>query len=199
MTTEDSEKLSFIYLASSSPRRQELLSQLGLRFEVLAAAVDESVRDGESGADYVGRLAAEKSAAALPALAPGAPPVLAADTAVEIDRRILGKPADESDAERMLTLLSGRTHEVLTAVSVRDNSRNLVEISRSRVRFRAISAPEIARYWQSGEPAGKAGAYAIQGLGAVFVEELSGSYTGVMGLPLYETAHILNKFGYRVF
>lgn len=199
MTTEDRENRNFIYLASASPRRHELLGQLGLDFEVLAVDVDESVRDGESGAGYVGRLAAEKSRVARAGLASGDPPVLAADTAVVLDRQILGKPADERDAERMLTLLSGRTHEVLTAVSVRDHLRNLVEISRSRVRFRAISAPEIAHYWQSGEPAGKAGAYAIQGLGAIFVEELRGSYSGVMGLPLYETACILNKFRYRFF
>ena len=116
-----------------------------------------------------------------------------------VDQDIFGKPVDEADAIRMLTLLSGRTHRVLTAVSVRNDSRDIVDLSCSTVRFRAISSAQIKDYWRSGEPDGKAGAYAIQGLGAIFVEEIHGSYSGVMGLPLYETARILDNFGYRLF
>jgi septum formation protein len=189
----------FIYLASASPRRSELLTQLGLTFDVVPADIDESVRPGEEGAEYVQRLASNKSRVALSALARGGPAVLAADTAVVVDQEILGKPVDEADAVRMLTLLSGRTHLVLTAVSVRNDSRDIVELCRSTVRFRAISASQISDYWQTGEPRGKAGAYAIQGLGALFIEEIRGSYSGVMGLPLYETARILDYFGYRFF
>jgi septum formation protein len=199
MNSGDSDTPDFVYLASASPRRRELLDQLGLRFDVLPADIDESVRPGEEAAEYVQRLAGEKSHAAWSALPRAGPAVLAADTVVCVDREILGKPADEADAIRMLTLLSGRAHSVLTAVSVRNDSREVVDLSRSTVRFRAISADQIEDYWRSGEPEGKAGAYAIQGLGAVFIEELHGSYSGVMGLPLYETARILNYFGYRFF
>jgi septum formation protein len=199
MKSTDSRNPDFVYLASASPRRSELLTQLGLNFEVVPVDVDEAVRPGEGGAEYVQRLASDKSRAAWSALARGAAAVLAADTAVVVDDEILGKPADEADASRMLTLLSGRTHSVLTAVSVRNDSRDIVELSRSTVRFRALSAAEISVYWQTGEPMDKAGAYAIQGQGAVFIEELCGSYSGVMGLPLYETARILNDFGYRFF
>ncbi len=199
MNAQDHGKSGFIYLASASARRSELLTQLGLKFDVVPADIDESVRPGEECAEYVQRIAGDKSRAAWSRLTRGGPAVLAADTAVVVDQEILGKPADEADAMRMLTLLSGRTHSVLTAVSVRNDSRDIVELSRSTVRFRAISAVQIKDYWQTGEPGGKAGAYAIQGLGAVFVEELHGSYSGVMGLPLYETARILDYFGYRLF
>ena len=199
MNAQDHGKSGFIYLASASPRRSELLTQLGLNFEVVPADVDESARPGEECTEYVQRIAGDKSRAAWSRLAGDGPAVLAADTAVVVDQEILGKPADEADAMRMLTLLSGRTHSVVTAVSVRNDSREIVDLSRSTVRFRAISAAQINDYWQTGEPGGKAGAYAIQGLGAVFVEELHGSYSGVMGLPLYETARILDFFGYRLF
>ena len=199
MNAQDHGKSGFIYLASASPRRSELLTQLGLKFDIVPADIDESVRPAEECAEYVQRIAGDKSQAAWSRLARGGPAVLAADTAVVVDQEILGKPADEADAMRMLTLLSGRTHLVLTAVSVRNDSRDIVDLSRSTVRFRAISTAQINAYWQTGEPGGKAGAYAIQGLGAVFVEELHGSYSGVMGLPLYETARILDYFGYRLF
>jgi septum formation protein len=187
----------FIYLASASPRRRELLAQLGLEFEVVPVDVDESLSAGEAGVDYVQRLAGEKSRAAWSQKGGHGRAVLAADTAVVIDGLILGKPADESDAMRMLTQLSDRTHEVLTAVSVRDDSREVTELSCSSVTFREITHAEIGAYWRSGEPADKAGAYAIQGMGAMFIENLSGSYSGVMGLPLFETARLLNLFGYR--
>lgn len=199
MNPADYNNSHFIYLASTSPRRSELLMQLGMKFDVVPVDIDESVRPGEECAEYVQRVASEKSQVAWSGLARGGPAVLAADTVVVVDQEILGKPADEADAIRMLTLLSGRTHTVLTAVSVRNDSRDIVDLSRSTVRFRTISAAQIKDYWQSGEPDGKAGAYAIQGLGAIFVEEIHGSYSGVMGLPLYETARILDYFGYRLF
>jgi len=199
MKSEDPVNTDSIYLASASPRRSELLAQLGLKFDVVPVDVDESVRSGEECADYVQRLASKKSEVAWSGLARGGPAVLAADTAVVVDQEILGKPADEADAARMLNLLSGRSHSVLTAVSVRNDAREIVDLSRSTVRFRVISASQIGDYWRTGEPRGKAGAYAIQGLGAVFVAELHGSYSGVMGLPLYETARILDYFGYRLF
>jgi septum formation protein len=199
MKSADRDNPGFIYLASASPRRSQLLAQLGLKFDVVPVDIDESVRPGEDSAEYVQRVASEKSRAAWSGLARGGPAVLAADTAVVADQEIFGKPADEADAIRMLTRLSGRTHRVLTAVSVRNDSRDIVDLSCSTVRFRAISSAQIKDYWRSGEPDGKAGAYAIQGLGAIFVEEIHGSYSGVMGLPLYETARILDNFGYRLF
>jgi septum formation protein len=199
MKSADRDKPGFIYLASASPRRSALLTQLGLRFDVIPVDIDESVRPGEDSAEYVQRVAREKSRVAWSGLARGGPPVLAADTAVVADHEIFGKPVDEADAIRMLTLLSGRTHRVLTAVSVRNDTRDIVDLSCSVVRFRMISSVQIKDYWRSGEPDGKAGAYAIQGLGAIFVEDIHGSYSGVMGLPLYETARILDYFGYRLF
>jgi septum formation protein len=197
MTAEARNHPGPIYLASASPRRRELLTQIGFEFEVVPVDLDESRRPGEAGDEYVLRLAAEKSRAAASGPARTGT-VIAADTAVRIDDQILGKPADRDDALRMLAQLSGRTHEVFTAVSVRVGSREAAELSRSAVTFRAISRAEMDDYWQSGEPRGKAGAYAIQGLGAVFVEALRGSYSGVMGLPLFETANLLIGFGYRI-
>ena len=188
----------FIHLASASPRRSELLDQLGLRCDVHPADIDESQRPGEEPAAYVERLALEKAQASLASMSAPRAPVLAADTTVVIDGGILGKPRDQDDAIRMLAQLSGRRHEVLTAVAVVDTSRAETALSRSSVTFRPIEPAEMEAYWHSGEPVDKAGAYAIQGLGAVFVEELRGSYSGVMGLPLFETARILSTFGYRL-
>jgi septum formation protein len=187
----------FLYLASASPRRSELLTQLGLRFEVLPVDVDESRTRGEAGADYVCRLAMCKARDARATLGFAAAPVLAADTAVVVDDDIFGKPSNQDDAVRMLTALSGRVHEVFTAVAALDGSKEGYRLSRTRVRFRPVSKAQMTNYWQTGEPAGKAGAYAIQGLGAVLIEEIHGSYTGVMGLPLFETAHLLTDFGFR--
>lgn len=183
-----------LVLASASPRRRQLLLQIGVAHAVLAQDIDESRRDGETAQAYVARMADEKAAAALAALADPGATVLAADTAVVIGDTVLGKPADQADAVAMLGLLSGRTHSVLTAVTVASAARREHEVSRSEVSFRPISPREAERYWQSGEPRGKAGAYAIQGLGAVFVESLRGSYSGVMGLPLFETAALLERF-----
>ncbi len=194
----DRETPAFLYLASASPRRSELLRQLGVEIRVTPAEVDEAIRPGEAADAYVTRLALEKSRAALRTLEAADAPVLAADTAVVVDDLILGKPRDAADATRMLNLLSGRGHEVLTSVAVCDSARESVVVNRTDVRFRSLEPDEIAAYWQSGEPAGKAGAYAIQGMGAIFIEEIRGSYSGVMGLPLFETARLLRDFGYRL-
>jgi len=184
----------FLYLASASPRRSELLKQLGLRFEICPVDLDETAQLGEAGADYVRRLALTK---AREAMAPGGAPVLAADTAVVVENRIFGKPAHQDDAIHMLSSLSGRVHEVFTAVAVYDGLREASRLSRTRVQFRSISKAEMINYWQTGEPVDKAGAYAIQGQGAVLIEEIRGSYSGVMGLPLFETAQLLTDFGFR--
>jgi len=194
----DRETPAFLYLASASPRRSELLRQLGVEIRVTPAEVDEAIRPGEAADAYVTRLALEKSRAALRTLEAADAPVLAADTAVVVDDLILGKPRDAADATRMLNLLSGRGHEVLTSVAVCDSARESVVVNQTDVRFRSLEPDEIAAYWQSGEPAGKAGGYAIQGMGAIFIEEIRGSYSGVMGLPLFETARLLRDFGYRL-
>lgn len=191
-------------LASASPRRRELLQQIGVAHVVRVADVDERVQDGELPADYVLRLARAKASAVF--AAPTAPraanglrlPVLGADTTVVIDDRILGKPADLADCRAMLSRLAGREHEVLSAIALVHEGGSDARLSRSRVRFRPIAAGEIDRYWASGEPRDKAGGYAIQGLGAVFVEALAGSYSGVMGLPLFETATLLVAAGVPV-
>jgi septum formation protein len=184
----------FVYLASGSPRRRELLEQIGVPFRVLGTAVDEAALPGEGAAHYVVRLAAAKADAGWAARAV-ARPVLAADTAVVLNGSILGKPKDRAEAERMLRDLSARTHEVLTAVALRSEEGLRERLSRSEVTFRAISPAEARAYWDSGEPHDKAGAYAIQGRAAVFVADLRGSYTGVMGLPLFETALLLAQAG----
>lgn len=184
-----------LVLASASPRRRELLSQIGVPHVVLAADVDESARPFETPAALVTRLARAK-AMAVHARDGGARPVLGADTLVVLGTGIFGKPQDEADACRMLAALSGRTHQVLTAVVLVMPGGKVAEaLSLSEVRMRPISDAEARSYWASGEPSGKAGAYAIQGRGAVFIEHISGSYSGVMGLPLYETAQLLQAQG----
>jgi septum formation protein len=187
-----------IVLASASERRSRLLDQIGVRHRSVAANIDETPRRGESPQHYVARLARGKADAISEASgAPPAAPVLAADTTVVLHGQLFGKPADEADCIAMLTALAGRTHEVLTAVVLRHGRGVREALSTSYVSLRAIDAAECRRYWASGEPAGKAGAYAIQGLGAVFVERLAGSFSGVMGLPLYETAALLDGAGVR--
>lgn len=182
-----------LVLASASPRRSELLAQAGVRHVVQVAGVDESVRDGESPADYVERLARAKAVAVLPLA--GALPVLGADTTVVVDDEILGKPVDAADAARMLARLSGREHRVLTAVAVCRGSEILSRTSDTRVWFRVLDERLIARYVATGEPLDKAGAYGIQGLGGTLVTRIDGSYTGVVGLPLAETVALLEAFG----
>ena len=184
-----------LYLASGSPRRRELLTQIGIPFTTLSASVDETPLPDEAATAYVERLARAKANAGLNALDSTAPlAVLGADTAVVLDGRILGKPVDRDDALAMLAMLSGREHQVLTAVAVDDQQRCLSVCVVSQVLFRQISTQEADAYWASGEPLDKAGSYAIQGLGAVFVRRIEGSYSAVVGLPLSETAELLGQF-----
>jgi septum formation protein len=188
----------FVYLASASPRRRQLLSQIGVNFQVLSVDIDESIAAVEAPERYVLRVAEAKAVAGLAhraaARGPEAP-VLGADTAVVTGGAILGKPADRADAERMLGLLSAGTHEVLTAVALAIDGGIMSRLSRSEVTFREITRAEARDYWNTGESRDKAGGYAIQGYGAVFVAALRGSYSGVMGLPLYETAQMLRSAG----
>ena len=180
-----------LILASASPRRRELLAQLGIGCKVMPAGIPEQHQQGESPEAYVQRIAAEKSLA-VQTQEDGRLPVLAADTEVVLDGQIFGKPRDQADASEMLGRLSGRDHTVFSAVSLRHGANHWTALSVSTVRFRIITADEIDAYWRTGEPCDKAGAYAIQGLGAVFVERLTGSFSGVMGLPLRETAELLS-------
>ena len=174
-----------LYLASGSPRRRELLTQIGVPFTVVNAAIDETPLGDESPASYVERLARGKAAAGLATLVDTTNAcVLGADTAVILDGRILGKPLDQADALAMLLALSDREHEVLTAIAVLDDQRCETRLVSSRVRFRKVSTQEATTYWHSGEPQDKAGGYAIQGLAAVFVAGLNGSYSAVVGLPV---------------
>ncbi|MEJ8859679.1 Maf family protein [Variovorax robiniae] len=199
-------KPSFIYLASQSPRRAQLLGQLGVRHELLLAAPDEdaealeAVRGGESPSAYVQRVTGLKLDAAVARHARlGLPPapILCADTTVALGRVILGKPEDASDAHRMLGMLSGHTHRVLTAVAVQNGRRRVAALSVSRVTFGKVSRKDIADYVASGEPLGKAGAYAVQGRAAAFIEHMTGSYSGIMGLPMYETNALLQQAGFK--
>ncbi|HVY66711.1 MAG TPA: Maf family protein [Gammaproteobacteria bacterium] len=189
-------KKDFVYLASASPRRSELLRQIGVPFEVRPAAIPEDQAPGEAPEPYVRRIAAAKAAAVWAGLeAREQRPVLAADTAVVLDGRVLGKPADADDAERMLAGLSGRAHRVLTAVALQTSSGCDTALAESEVRFRATTLAERRAYCATGEPFDKAGGYGIQGRAAVFVEHLRGSYSAVVGLPLYETALLLARHG----
>jgi septum formation protein len=196
-----------IYLASRSPRRRELLTQIGVRFDLLlfrsGSREDQEISEdwlpGESPEDYVQRVARAKAAfgAGLLTRRPlVAHPVLAADTTLDVDGEIIGKPRDETEAANILGRLSGRSHRVLTAIAMARGDRLEHRLSVSEVRFRPISTAEIRRYVQSGEPMDKAGAYGIQGRAAIFVEEIRGSHSGVVGLPLCETALLLRDFGY---
>jgi septum formation protein len=197
----------FIYLASQSPRRRQLLEQLGVRHELLLpdahedAESIEAVVPGEAPARYVRRVTALKLDAAMRRLkCRGLPaaPVLCSDTAVALGRAIYGKPADARDAARMLRELSGTTHRVLTAVAVQNGRKRLEAVSDSRVTFAVLTPAQIRRYVESGEPLGKAGAYAVQGSAAAHISRISGSYTGIMGLPMYETAQMLRALGFRI-
>jgi len=198
-----------IYLASQSPRRRELLTQIGIRFNLLLfrgdtrvdPEIDEVPLPGELPEAYVQRVAAAKarqgmylqSLRHLPAL-----PVLAADTTLDVDGEIIGKPRDNPEATAILERLSGRTHRVLTAIALAHQTRLETRLSISEVRFRALTDIEIQRYVASGEPRDKAGAYGIQGRAAIFVEEIRGSHSGIVGLPLCETALLLRSFGYPI-
>jgi len=183
-----------LHLASSSPRRREILAALGVPFSFAGVDIDESRLEGESVLDMVRRLAREKAQSA----EGGGLPLLGADTVVVLEERVFGKPSSEDDALDMLHTLSGRIHRVLTAVTLIATGRIETAVAESAVRFRDIHPDEAKAYWQSGEPEGKAGSYAIQGLGGIFVESLHGSYSGVVGLPVYETAKLLGQAGIDV-
>jgi septum formation protein len=184
-----------LYLASRSPRRRELLHQIGVRFDLLDIEVDERKLPEELPADYVQRVAEEKAVAGSTLITAAIRrPVLAADTSVVVNGRILGKPEDRDHALWMLEQLSGTTHEVFSAVTL-SQSIAKTRISVSQVTFRKLSQDEMLGYWQTGEPRDKAGSYAIQGLGAQFIARLEGSYSAVMGLPLFETAQLLQQSG----
>ena len=180
-----------LILASASPRRAELLQQIGIKFRVEAAAIDESRNVQEQPFDLVTRLAGEKAKSKLPCNGV----VLAADTIVLDDDAILGKPTDRDHAVDMLRRLANRTHRVVTAICLTDNSRTVTDVVSTLVTLRPITQAEAEFYWESGEPLDKAGGFAIQGLGAVFVKDIQGSYSNVVGLPLFETAAMLNSFG----
>jgi len=197
----------FIYLASQSPRRRQLLEQLGVRHELLLPDLDEdaealeALKPGEAPATYVQRVTQLKLDAALVRLKrrglPAAP-VLCSDTTVALGRTIYGKPEDAADARRMLAELAGQSHRVLTAVVIGTPRRRLQALSSSRVTFAPMSRQQIAAYVAGGEPMGKAGAYAVQGRAAAFISHISGSYSGIMGLPMHETAQLLHTFGFKI-
>ena len=188
--------LEQIVLASASPRRRELLDQIGIRHRVRPVEIDETPNKGELPDDYVLRMATEKATVAWQKSNQELP-VLAADTSVVLDGLIMGKPENEADALTMLSSLSGEVHLVYSGVSLYYGTLREV-LSITEVRFREIEYGEMLAYWQSGEPVDKAGAYAIQGLGAIFVESISGSFSGVVGLPLFETVNLLMDAGITV-
>ena len=185
-----------LILASASPRRRELLAQLDVSFTVLPTDTDESVLSDEGPEAYVQRMALDKAAAGLQTVQRTAC-VLGADTAVVTGGTILGKPRDREDAQQMLQMLSGQTHQVLSGVALMDGVRVHTVLSVTEVTFGVITPAAAAAYWDTGEPVDKAGGYAIQGRGVVFVKHIAGSYSGVVGLPLFETAELLRRFGYR--
>jgi len=187
-----------IYLASQSPRRSELLHQLGIDFSVLVADVPEVVASGEQAEEFVQRLALDKARVGWQ-LSDQTCPVMGADTVVVVDGMILGKPADAADARDMLMELSGRSHVVMTAVALVQGDKEALRLNCSTVTFRKFSEQECHDYVATGEPLDKAGAYAVQGHAAIFIKELHGSYSGVMGLPLYETAQLLEEFNIPLF
>ena len=185
-----------LILASASPRRRELLAQIGVRVDVAPADIDEHEYPNETAAEYVKRLAEEKAKVGFEC--GDGRPALGSDTTVVVDDQILGKPLDFNEAQRMLKQLSGRWHQVITAVAIHSHSFVESRVVVTDVEFRALSETEIAQYWESGEPTDKAGGYGIQGLGAVFVKRIEGSYSSVVGLPLCETAELLAQAGVSV-
>ena len=197
----------FIYLASQSPRRRQLLEQLGVAHRLLLPDVDEdtetleAVMPGEAPARYVRRVTGLKLDAALSRLAHRGltpAPILCSDTTVARGRIIYGKPADARDAARMLRELSGATHRVLTAIAIQHGRKRMEALSDSHVTFAVMTRSQIANYVESGEPMGKAGAYAVQGRAAAYIERISGSYSGIMGLPMHQTAQLLRAFGFKI-
>ena len=183
-----------LILASASPRRTEILHQIGVRHQIVPADIDETPRSGEMATDYVQRMALEKAQHVM-LLSKGSTPVLGADTCVVCDGTIFGKPSQRDEAMDMLGALSGKSHWVHTAVAVAYQGDFALQISSTEVVFRKLSKQECLIYWETGEPIDKAGSYAIQGYGSVFVESIAGSYSGVVGLPIKETYLLLKKFG----
>ncbi len=207
LTTANDDMTEFVYLASQSPRRRQLLEQLGVAYELLLpdanedAEMLEAIHGNESPATYVKRVAGLKLDAALArqkrrGLPPA--PILCSDTTVACGRSIYGKPVDAADARRMLGELSGKTHRVLTAVAIGTPRKIVNALSESKVTFAPLSRAQIAAYVASAEPMGKAGAYAVQGRAAAYLSHISGSYSGIMGLPLFETAQLLRSLGFRL-
>ncbi|WP_085298407.1 Maf family protein [Cognaticolwellia mytili] len=186
-----------LILASQSPRRKELLAQLGYDFQCLPADIDESIRSDENAAQYVARLALEKANAIAQKQANGEAVVLGSDTSVVFQQHILGKPESLDDCIAMLKMLSDNSHQVVTAIAAVQGERSEVITVTTDVDFKALSIAEITRYWQTGEPQDKAGAYGIQGIAGQFVKQIRGSYSSVVGLPLYETAQLLSSFGVK--
>ncbi len=189
--------MTALYLASQSPRRRELLAQIGVQFQVLSVDVEERQAPNESPEGYVQRLACDKSLAGWQKLSASSDvdaAVMGADTIVVLDGEVLEKPSDEADGTRMLMTLSGRVHEVFTAVALTSGKDQKAMICRTEVVFGEITQAQAKTYWRTGEPCDKAGGYGIQGAGAVFVEKISGSYSAVVGLPLFETRELLNQF-----
>ncbi len=190
-----------LYLASQSPRRAELLRQIGIKFDIIDGDVDETPVENESPAQTVARLSLQKALKGVQQLADMQPDdwVLASDTLIEIDNQVIGKPESEAHCRQILELLSGKEHQVLSAIALVGKQGDIHQAtSYNKIKFRQIRPEEIAQYCQLEEPRDKAGAYAIQGHAAIFIENLQGSYSGVMGLPLYETAQILQKVGFNL-
>lgn len=187
--------MNTLVLASQSPRRKSLLTQLGYTFSCQPANIDETVKEKESASDYVTRLALEKAQAVANQLSSNkAIAVLGSDTSVIYQNNILGKPVDFTEFEAMMNMLSGNTHQVLTAIAVVCEDKSEVQLVTTDVAFKQLSSKEIGDYWQTGEPCDKAGGYGIQGIGGKFVTNINGSYSAVVGLPLYETNEMLRRF-----
>ncbi|GBU10021.1 septum formation inhibitor [Gammaproteobacteria bacterium] len=184
-----------LFLGSSSPRRKTLLAQLGLDFRIHASSINERILNGEKPMSYVKRMAAWKALTAFKEINEADALIISADTSVIIDNRILGKPLDFEDFLQTMKILAGRTHQVYTAVCITDGKNKEDVVSISDVSFKELELSEIKAYWDCGEPLDKAGGYGIQGLGSLFISQITGSYSGIMGLPLYETAAMLKKFG----
>lgn len=185
-------------LASASPRRADILQQIGVDFRVVPADIDETLLPQESAIDYVQRMALEKAKHVIDSIAEDSVIVLGSDTTVVLNSKIYVKPRNKEDGMAMLAALSGNTHQVLTAVAMGNKQRCLVKLSSTDVKFRDIDSKECLDYWNTGEPCDKAGGYAIQGLGAVFVEKITGSFSGVVGLPIEKTAQLLQLFNVPV-
>ena len=183
-----------LILASASPRRAEILQQIGVAFKIAPANIDETPMSQELPVDYVQRMAQEKMQHVIDTVAGSSTAVLGADTSVVLGSKIYGKPKNQQEAMAMLANLSGKTHQVLTAVAMGNNQRCVLKLSATDVTFRELDPRECSDYWETGEPLDKAGSYAIQGLGAVFVDKISGSFSGVVGLPIEQTSQLLQTF-----